>query len=229
MVGQFQTVAVRAWGGGETHEAMVTYKRSIFSPFRVFFLLQLVLLSFSAERNSEKQISCFFSAYFRTFNMAFQELIQCTYQAFVKGVIDNLDFDYYSEFINPKQEVGWCCIDGGTQLVPDKMDSLLKRYLKEEDLGKRVTNVAFRRKDNKHPEDEHTHPSVKVDGEEGMQRYMTVFAMPTLACLQHIDLTELELLYEHKDAVRLPHYDTASKVSVQLKYAWVSALQYSSR
>lgn len=70
---------------------------------------------------------------------------------------------------------------------------------------------------------------MKVDGKEGMQRYMTVFATPTLACLQRIDLMDLELLSEHKDAVRLLHYDTASKVGMQFKYAWVSALQFSGR
>lgn len=54
-------------------------------------------------------------------------------QAFAEGIINNLDFDYYSQFINPKKEVGWCCVDGGTQLVPDKMNYLLKRSLEERD------------------------------------------------------------------------------------------------
>lgn len=30
----------------------------------------------------------------------------------------------------------------------------------------------------------------------------------------------LELLYEHKHALRSLHYDTASKVGMQFKYAW---------
>ena len=90
-------------------------------------------------------------------------------QAFAEGVIDDLDFDYYSEFINPKQEVGWRCVDGGTQLVPGKMNSLFKRPLEERDLGKGVTKIAFHRKDDNHPEVGHTHLSVNVDG-EGVRR-----------------------------------------------------------
>ena len=147
-------------------------------------------------------------------------------QAFAEGVIDDLDFDYYSEFVNPSKKVKWRCVDGGTQLVPDKMNSMLKKPLTKDDLKKRVTKIAFHRKDDEHPEDGDTHLSVKVDGEEGMRRYMTVFATPTLACLQRIDLTELELLYEQKDAIRSLHYDTASKVGMQFRYAWVSGFKF---
>ena len=147
-------------------------------------------------------------------------------QAFAEGVIDDLDFDYYSEFVHPSEKVKWSCVDGGAQLVPEKMNSMLKKPLREDDLKKRVTKIAFHRKDDMHPEDGDTHLSVKVDGEEGMRRYMTVFATPTLACLQRIDLTELELLYEQKDAIRSLHYDTASKVGMQFKYAWVSGFNF---
>lgn len=150
-------------------------------------------------------------------------------QAFAEGVIDDLDFDYYSEFINPSKKVEWRCVDGGTQLVPNKMNSMLKKPLEEKDLGKRVTKISFHRKDDKHPKYGDTHLSVKVDGEEEMRRYMTVFATPTLACLQRIDLTDLELLYEQKDAIRSLHYDTASKVGMKFKYAWVSGFQVSDR
>ncbi len=61
---------------------------------------------------------------------------------------------------------------------------------------------------------------VRVDGEEEERRYFTVFATPTLACLQRMDLMGLELLYEQNDALRSLHYDTALKVGMQFKYAW---------
>ena len=106
---------------------------------------------------------------------------------------------------------------------------MLKKPLREINLNELATKIAFRRKDDKHPEDGDTHLSLKVDGEEGMRRYMTVFATPTLACFQTIDLTELELLHEQKDAIRSLHYDTASKVGMQFRYAWVSGFQVPNR
>ena len=55
---------------------------------------------------------------------------------------------------------------------------------------------------------------------EEPQQYAAVFNTTTLACLQRMDLTELELLYEQKDAIRALHYDTASKVGVKFKKPW---------
>ena len=127
-----------------------------------------------------------------------------------------MDFDYYSEYIdNDKHPVRWYCIDGGTQIVPYTMNNKLKKPLTEKDLGKRVTKIGYSRGDNGL-----SPMTVKVDDEEESRKYMTVFATPTLACLQRIDLTELDLLYEQKDAIRSLHYDTATKIGVQFKYAW---------
>ena len=136
-------------------------------------------------------------------------------QAFAEGVIDDLDFDYYTG----AQKVDWYCIDGGTELLPIEMNKKLKMPLKMEDLGKRVTKISLIRDDLKTPEDD-VYMTVKVDSEKEERKYMTVFATPTLACLQRIDLTGLELLYEQKDAIRSLHYDTATKVGMQFKYAW---------
>jgi len=127
-----------------------------------------------------------------------------------------MDFDYYSEYVDDgKHTVDWYCINGGTQIVPEKMNKTLKKPLTEDTLCKRVTTIGYNR------ENGGTSPmTVKVDGEAKSRDYLTVFATPTLACLQRIDLTELELLYEQKDAIRSLHYDTASKVGMQFKYAW---------
>ncbi len=136
-------------------------------------------------------------------------------QSFSEGVIDSMDFDYYSSYIKKDDEVKWWCIDGGTQLVPEAMNAKLKRPLRKEDLGKRVSKIAYDRKDKGEAP-----MRVKVNGEEGTRSYMTVFATPTLACLQRMDLTGLELLYEQKDALRSLHYDTASKVGMKFDHAW---------
>ena len=127
-----------------------------------------------------------------------------------------MDFDYYSEYVDKKKVVEWFCIDGGTQIVPEAMNKKLKKPLTEHDLGKRVSKISFVREKKSND----SYMTVKVDNESESQKYMSVFATPTLACLQRVDLTELELLYEQKDAIRSLHYDTATKVGMQFTYAW---------
>ena len=133
-------------------------------------------------------------------------------QGFAEGVIDSLDFDYFSEYVDKVNKVNWYCIEGGTQLVPNAMNKRLRTPLTDKDLGKRVTKIA----ENKTKDI----MEVKLYGEKKPREYMSVFATPTLACLQRIDLTELGLLYEQKDAIRSLHYDTASKVGMKFKRAW---------
>ncbi|KAL6715982.1 hypothetical protein ACLMJK_006944 [Lecanora helva] len=133
-------------------------------------------------------------------------------QGFAEGVIDSLDFDYWTEYVDKKNKVHWQCIEGGTQLVPEAMNKRLQKPLTKDDLGKRVTKIAENRSKDR--------IEIKVAGEKEQRKYMTVFATPTLACLQRIDLTELGLLYEQKDALRSLHYDTASKVGMKFKKAW---------
>ena len=130
-----------------------------------------------------------------------------------------MDFDYYSSYVNKDAKVKWYCVDGGTQLVPEAMNASLKKPLRKEDLGKRVTKIAIERQLGGEAS-----MKVKVSGETEPRDYMTVFATPTLACMQRIDLTGLELLYEQKDAIRSLHYDTATKVGMQFKTPWVRIL-----
>ena len=130
-----------------------------------------------------------------------------------------MDFDYYSSYINKDAVVDWFCIDGGTQRVPEAMNAALNKPLAKEDLQKRVTKIAIDRPTAGEPS-----MKVKVSGEAQSRDYMTVFATPTLACMQRIDLTGLELLYEQKDALRSLHYDTATKVGMRFTHPWVSAL-----
>lgn len=119
-----------------------------------------------------------------------------------------------TEHVNKKDMVDWFCIYGGTKVISDAMDGKLERKVTEKDLGKRVTKISFDR------DDKGLNPmTVKVEGESKPRDYTTVFATPTLGCLQRIDLTGLELLHEQKDAIRSLHYDTASKVGMQFKYA----------
>ena len=136
-------------------------------------------------------------------------------QSFSEGVIDSMDFDYESNYIHKEKQVDWWCIDGGTQLVPEAMNASLKTPLQKESLGKRVSKIAYDRNDKGEAP-----MRVRVNGEAEARSYMTIFATPTLACLQRMDLTELELLYEQKDALRSLHYDTASKVGMKFDHPW---------
>ena len=136
-------------------------------------------------------------------------------QGFAEGVIDSMDFDYYTNYIDKKNIVSWYCVDGGTSVLPETMKDQLKIPLTDKNLNKRVTKIALHEEEGKD-----SFITVSVDNETAPRKYMTVFATPTLACLQRIDLTDLKLLYEQKDAIRSLHYDTASKVGMKFKYAW---------
>lgn len=156
-------------------------------------------------------------------------------QAFSESVLDEMDFNYYGQYVSNVQppagqthgaeNAKWYCVDGGTSRVPRAMNQMLNKPLVEGadgNLNKRVTKIAFERKADK----EESAMKVRfLEGGQAVERdYMAVFATPTLACLQRIDLTELELLYEQKDAIRSLHYDTATKVGMRFKDAWVSPL-----
>lgn len=136
-------------------------------------------------------------------------------QSFSEGVIDSMDFDYYTNYLHKEIKVDWWCVDGGAQRVPEAMNASLKNPVQEESFGKRVSKIAYDQTKN-----ESAPMRVKVNGEAEARSYMTVFATPTLACLQRMDLTELDLLYEQKDALRSLHYDTASKVAMKFTHPW---------
>jgi len=148
-------------------------------------------------------------------------------QGFSEGVIDSMDFDYYTSYLHPNdptKKVDWYCIDGGTMLLPEAMRAKLgDRFSKETNLGQRVRSIALHRDG---PPDPVTNVpgssaiNVRVNDEKEPRKYAAVFNTTTLACLQRIDLTGLELLYEQKDAIRSLHYDTASKVGIKFTNAW---------
>ena len=142
-------------------------------------------------------------------------------QGFSEGVIDSLDFDYFTEYLRPDKKVNWKCIDGGTSLLTDAMRATLRTSQTDEQiLGKQVTSIALRRVEAQGDVPASSAMDVTVRGEVKARNYAAVFNTTTLACLQRMDLTGLELLYEQKDAIRSLHYDTASKVGMKFKYPW---------
>ena len=137
-----------------------------------------------------------------------------------EGVIDSLDFDYFTEYLRPDKQVHWKCIDGGTSLLTDAMRAALHTPQTDEQmLKKQVNSIALRRFKTQEGLPASS-MDVTVRGEAKARDYAAVFNTTTLACLQRMDLTGLELLYEQKDAIRSLHYDTASKVGMKFKYPW---------
>ncbi|KAH7024824.1 uncharacterized protein B0I36DRAFT_376639 [Microdochium trichocladiopsis] len=128
-------------------------------------------------------------------------------QGFTESVMDSFDFDAPEEGGVEK----WFCIDGGTSLVTEAMEKKIKQPVQRK---KRV---------NKFSQDDKTKKIlVSVVGEpiESREPYTTVFNTTSLACLQRIDLTGLNLHPSQKDAIRTLHYDDSAKVAIKFSYPW---------
>jgi monoamine oxidase len=132
-------------------------------------------------------------------------------QAFTESVIDSFDFD------NPKGSVQWSCIEGGTSLVAESMAKIIKGTV---ETGKRVSSIAINRLSD--IAGENTPNMIVKCADEATPRnpYATVFNTTSLACLQRIDITQLELMPSQKDAIRALHYDDSAKVAIRFKRPW---------
>jgi hypothetical protein len=132
-------------------------------------------------------------------------------QAFSESVIDSFDFD------NPLGKVNWSCIDGGTSLVAKSMAKMIKGTV---ETGKRVSSIAINRTSDI-AGDNTPNMLVKCADEATLRKaYATVFNTTSLACLQRIDITQLELMPSQKDAIRALHYDDSAKVAIRFKRPW---------
>lgn len=132
-------------------------------------------------------------------------------QAFSESVIDSFDFD------NPADTVKWSCIDGGTSLVAESMAKMISGTV---ETGKRVSSIAINRTSDI-AGDNTPNMIVKCFDEAAPRKpYATVFNTTSLACLQRIDVTELELMPSQKDAIRCLHYDDSAKVAIRFKRPW---------
>lgn len=128
-------------------------------------------------------------------------------QAFSESVIDSFDFASPEE----TQVEEWKCIDGGTTLVSDAMESIIKQPIQH---CKRVHKVT------QDPRSKEITISVIGEPEGSRAPYTTVFNTTSLACLQRIDLTSLQLHPTQKDAIRSLHYDDSAKVAIKFEYPW---------
>lgn len=128
-------------------------------------------------------------------------------QAFSESVIDSFDFDA------PGGHEKWTCILGGTTLVSDAMQKQIKGPIER---NKRVHNIRIDHNDS----DDANMRVTCSDEPAPRDPYVTVFNTTSLACLQRMDLTGLDLHPTQKDAIRVLHYDDSAKVAIKFKYPW---------
>ncbi|KAH7349392.1 L-amino acid oxidase [Plectosphaerella cucumerina] len=101
----------------------------------------------------------------------------------------------------------WTLINGGMDMLTKGMNLVVKN---KPQLGSRVTAI----KKNK----DHT-LKLSVEG-KGEHDYAHVISTVPLGALQIIDLTELDLNYNQKNAIRTLNYDPAAKIGIKFKTRW---------
>lgn len=127
--------------------------------------------------------------------------------SFTEAVLDSIAFDY-----GPEEEE-WKSVEGGTNLVTE---ALVHNMIKTKPTyHKRVTRIAL---DRDAPGENKMYVTTNYDEEP--RRYATVFNTTTLACLQRVDITALELSPTVKIALRALHYDSSTKVAIKFNNAW---------
>ncbi|KAL8911916.1 MAG: hypothetical protein Q9171_003000 [Xanthocarpia ochracea] len=120
--------------------------------------------------------------------------------------MDNIAFDYGPE----KEE--WKSVEGGTNVMTEAVVDMLKT---KPTYNKRVTRVALDR--TRKGEDKMV---VVTNYDEPPRYYTSVINTTTLACLQRIDTTDLELSPTVKIATRTLHYDSSTKVAIKFDKPW---------
>ncbi|KAL8673690.1 MAG: hypothetical protein Q9168_001905 [Polycauliona sp. 1 TL-2023] len=126
--------------------------------------------------------------------------------AFTEAVMDSIAFDY-----GPEEEE-WKSVEGGTNVMTEALVDMLKT---KPTYNKRVTRLALDR--NRDGENKMV---VVTNYDEPSRYYTSVINTTTLACLQRIDTTDLELSPTVKIATRTLHYDSSTKAAIKFDKPW---------
>lgn len=126
--------------------------------------------------------------------------------AYTEGVLDSIAFDYGDG------EEQWKSVEGGTTKVTE---ALIAKIQNKPFYNKRVTRIALDR--NAAGENKMV---VTTNYGDDPKRYASVINTTTLACLQRIDTTDLELPPTVKIAIRSLRYDSATKVAIKFDKPW---------
>lgn len=137
-------------------------------------------------------------------------------QSLAETVLEELDFDKPNDAEKSSNDYWWC-IDGGTQQVATKIVERLKG--KKPECNRQVAKIT---NDRKGGQLTLTINSVK-DGKTLLSEdrsYFTVFNSTTLGALQRMDLSQADLNYGTKQAIRSLNYGASCKVGMKFKTGW---------
>lgn len=111
----------------------------------------------------------------------------------------------------PEGAPDWFCLDGGSDRLIDGMLA----YLGKENhpvMGKKVICIE--------PADEGKTMLVHVKGEAQPRRFAQVICTAPLSTLSSIDMTNCNLTFTQKTAIRALHYDASTKVALKWAKRW---------
>ena len=167
--------------------------------------------------------------------------------SFSENVMEDLAFDWGKDVKDPANptkplQVDWWCVDGGTEVMIKKM---LEQWKIKVNYRMPVTSIALDKTATADVDKmivKHFDPETK---KIVTKRYAAVINSTTLAALQKMDLTQLELSYATKTAIRSLRYDvsscsppvshtdigekTSTKVGIKFKRAWWMEKPYNIR
>ncbi|KAI1823253.1 hypothetical protein F4861DRAFT_540125 [Xylaria intraflava] len=107
----------------------------------------------------------------------------------------------------------WVCVKGGMKVLIKNTLELLRT---KPQTKKKVTRIEARGD----PAGRGDRLVIDVKGESSSRTYDTVFCTTTLGCLQKMDLTEAELNWGQKCAIRALTYGAATKVAIKFSRPW---------
>ena len=158
-------------------------------------------------------------------------------QAFTENVMESLAFEWFDKHEEPSPDPkpipgkdgkplkngDWYCIEGGTEELTKVLEKRFREKIKyETPVSKMVLKNFFVEKQETIVEV--TTDKVVTDDSKSLEhdtlKYSAIVNTTTLGALQKIDLTEMQLPYTIKAAIRSLHYDTSTKVGIKFKYPW---------
>lgn len=133
--------------------------------------------------------------------------------AITETVIDEYDFSY-------KENVQWACVDGGTQRFIDAMENILER---EDSVkatkGTKVTKITHSK------DSDEIELKMEKSLRNGRKRISTkgynhVISTLPFSILRSIDITDIMISREKREAMRVLAYDNACKVGIWFEKRW---------
>ena len=168
-------------------------------------------------------------------------------QAFTENVLESLAFEYISEDDDKEGEYWkkvcgkddyeemywreelnvpsrrmmdktWWYVDGGTEELVHRLKAELPAN--KIFLNHRVKKISFNEKAKKDSEKMSVLLNNGANDDDEVRTYSAIINTTTLAALQKMDLTKLDLPYGMKTAIRSLRYDSSTKVGIKFKRPW---------